>query len=167
MLFNFYLSEFAFYPHLPPFPTRRSSDLAQKAGRTHRISKGAIKGAGVFCRIGHDADIDKAVVIKYLAQGSDPTVHHVTWRYNIHARLCLGQGLLTQYLYRGLIEHIPLIVDDAILTVAGIWIQSHISQNAYFRKALFQLGDDARYEPLGISSLFTVRRLEICLDIGK
>src|SRR5690625_6232825 len=97
MLFNFYLSEFAFYPHLPPFPTRRSSDLAQKAGRTHRISKGAIKGAGVFCRIGHDADIDKAVVIKYLAQGrSEEHTSELQSRGHLVCRLVLEKKKKTR-----------------------------------------------------------------------
>jgi hypothetical protein len=50
---------------------------AERGFRPDRVAERSVKCRGVFCRIGHDADMRKAGLVEGVAHCSDAAIHHV------------------------------------------------------------------------------------------
>ena len=65
----------------------------------------------------------------------------------------MTQGLAHQRRDRLIIEHIAICIDEAVLPVGGVRIESNVGNHTEFGKALFQGPYRARYQPILVPGL--------------
>ena len=61
------------------------------------------------------------------------TIHHITWRNHIDACLCIAECNAVQIGQRFIIHHISLGIENAAMTVVGIFTHAHIPNHIDFR----------------------------------
>ena len=79
------------------------------------------------------------------ANTANTAIHHVGWRHHINAGRGLHYCLLDQHIEGDVIEHITVIVNDAVLSMRGVRIQRDVRDNRHFRKLRFDGFNDARH----------------------
>ena len=72
----------------------------------------------------------------------------------------LSKRLLLQNRNGVVVQNVAGVIDNAVLTVAGVGIQRNIGHHTELGKMLFEARHDARNQALGIGGLAAVRRLE-------
>jgi hypothetical protein len=138
--------------------------LPRCAARAHGVAEGAVKRAGVFGAVGHDAGVDVALHLKRLADRADAPVHHVAGRHDVHARFGVGEGLAGEHLHRFVIDDVAGVVEHAVLAVAGVGVERHVGHHAQVRKLFFQRPHHARDQAVGVERLLAVGCFEGGVD---
>jgi hypothetical protein len=95
---------------------------------------------------------------------SDPAVHHVARRHDVHAGLGLHQRLATQHVHRLVVEDVAGVVEQAVLAVAGEGIERHVGEQRQLGEALLQLAHRGGHQALGVERLAAVGRLAGAVD---
>ena len=97
--------------------------FAQVARGPHSIAEGAVKRAGVFRAVGHDAGVDQVFRFQRLADRADAPIHHVAGGHDVDPGLGLHQRLLHQHAGGLVIQDIALFlgarIGNTVLAVAG------------------------------------------------
>ena len=109
-----------------------------------------------------------ARAFKRLTDRADTAVHHVGRGDNVRARRSLIEALADQHVDRGIVEHVTRIVDQPVLTVAGIGIERHVGQHAHIRPAgIADRPDRAAHQVVRIERLGPVFAAATCLRVGE
>ena len=95
---------------------------------------------------------------------SDPAVHHVAGRDDVHAGLGLHQRLLGQHGHGAVVDDVAAVVQQPVLAVTGEGVERHVGQDAQFGEAFLQFANGARHQPGRVGGLASVGRLQRGLD---
>ena len=106
----------------------------------------------------------EAVGLESLADGADTAVHHVRGRHHVGARRRMGQRLLHQHVGGDVVEHVTRGVDDAVLAVGGVGVQSDVCHHAQLRHRVFQRPDGALHQAVGAERLLGQQALALGPD---
>ena len=101
----------------------------QVASRADCIPEGAVVDRGIFRGVGQNQRVDMPTRLKRFSDCTDTAVHHVRWRNDISACFCVTYRLLNQGFLGDVIQHITVVINDAVLTVRGVRIQSNVRDN--------------------------------------
>ncbi len=138
--------------------------FAQIAGRTDGVAKGAVKGAGVFGTVGHDARVDMALGLQRRAYGANAAVHHVAGGHDVDTGIGLCQGLANQHGHGFVVQDIALgfgpCVGQTVLAMAGKRVQCDVGHDAQLGKFFFQCPHNARHQTVGVAGLHAVVGLQ-------
>mmetsp|Transcript_15697 Transcript_15697/g.40017 ORF Transcript_15697/g.40017 Transcript_15697/m.40017 type:complete len:364 (+) Transcript_15697:137-1228(+) len=131
-------------------------------GTFQGVPEGSVEGAGVFGAVGHDRHVLEPVCIEGRADGTHTAVHHVARGHAIRTRTCLGDSLGTQHCHRLVIQHFAHhVVDNAIVSVGRVRVQSHVSVHVYVVTIGLLEGPDAALgEAVGVGTLLPEAGLE-------
>jgi hypothetical protein len=130
------------------------------------VAERAVEGAGIFCRIGHDLDVEKSGRIQRLADGADAAVHHVGRCDDVAAGFGLHQRLPHQH-RDGLVVEDPAVLDQAVMAVAGEGIQRDVAEHAQAGKFLLDRAHRFAHQIVRIERLGAVLVAQAGLGIGK
>ncbi len=111
-----------------------------------------VEGRSKLCRIGHNRDMRESLVIKGLANGTDPAVHHVRRRNHVSPRFCMGQGHFRQQLESGIVQDL-VAFHDATMSVAHVFTEADIGYNHYIFGCLLNCSDGPLNDPTGCIGL--------------
>ncbi len=136
----------------------------QIGSRAHRVAEGAVEGTGVLGRVSHDAGVDELVLVQSSANGADAAVHHVAGGHNVHASLGLRLGLADQHGDRLFVQDVTGFVQNAVLAVAGVGVQSHVSQHAQLGELLLEHAHHARNQAVRVGGFAAIRRFQGRVD---
>ena len=135
--------------------------LAQVGRRADRIAERAIVVGGVLGRVGHDLGVDETVGLQRLTDGADAAIHHVGGGHHIGAGPGLAEGLPYQCLGGDVVQHIAALIDDAVLAMGGVGVESHIGDDAQLRVGRLQGAHDARHQAIVIPGGFGIQTLAL------
>ena len=134
--------------------------FTQVAGRSHGVAERAVKRAGVFGAVGHDAGVDQIFRFQRLADRADPPIHHVAGRHDVDPGLGLHQRLLHQHAGGLVIQDVALFLGariwNAVLAVAGERVQRDIGHHTQIGELFFQRPHHARHQAIRVGGLFAV-----------
>ena len=72
----------------------------------------------------------------------------------------MGLRLPHQYFDGFIVKDIAAIVDQTILTVAGVWVKGNVGHHAQFGKILFYCCNHARHEAVRIIGFTRIKALQ-------
>ena len=78
-----------------------------------------------------------ALTVQGTPDSPDAAVHHVRRRDNVSTSLSLGYGLLAQVLNRLVVQDDTAIADDAVMAIAIIRVQCHVSVHLWPGKGVY------------------------------
>ncbi len=91
------------------------------------------------------------------ADGADAPVHHVGRGDHIGTRIRMRSRLAHQGFDRQVVLNVAPLVNEAVLTVRGEWIESDVGDDAEVRKFLFDRPDRLLGDAVGIPGLARVQ----------
>ena len=94
----------------------------------------------------------------------DAAVHHVGRRHDIGAGGGMALGLAGQHGDGFVVEYIARVIDQAILSVAGIGVERDVGNHAKFGKALLQRRNHARHQTIRVVRLRCIETLQRGID---
>ncbi len=68
----------------------------------------------------------------------------------------MAQGLLHQSLHRGVVGHVSCLVEQAVLTMTGVGIQSHVGNHPHVRHGLTKRAHHPWHQSMGVERFFGV-----------
>ena len=130
----------------------------QVASRADSIPERSVVDRGVFRGVGQNQGIDVPTRFERFSDRTDAAVHHVRWRNDISTCFCVAHCLLYQGFLGDVIEHITVVINDAVLPVRGVRIQSNVSDNPKLWQRGFQCFYCALNQPIGRISFSSIQR---------
>ena len=109
----------------------------------------------------------EALVIERFTDGTDPPIHHVAGSNQIRTGSGLHHRLLAEQLDGFVVEHHPLLTDDAVMSIAGIGIKRDIRHDRHLGKLLLQLADGTRNQAVLVEALGAVFGFEFLRHLGE
>ena len=108
-----------------------------------------------------------AVLLERSANPADAAVHHVGRRHHVRAGFCVGHGLAHEHGDRLVVEHVAIVIDDAVLAMRGVGIQRDVGDDD--KVGVFGLDgpDRGLHQPVRIGALRAVEALVFRADDRK
>ena len=129
------------------------------SGRSDRIAKRAIETGGIFGGISKDEGIMKSIAFKLSTNRADAPVHHVRWSDDIYSCFGMRSCLLDEHLDSLIIQHIAILIDDAVLPVCRIRIECDIAYHGKVGMLRFDGCNGTLHEPDRVCGFFTIDAL--------
>ena len=123
------------------------------------VTKRSVERRRILGGIRQNLGVDETFAFKRITNRAHPPIHHVGRRDHIHARARLRQSLLDQHFKRGIVQHIALRINHAILAMRGKRIERDIGDHAEFRHRVFNCFDRTLRQAVRIESLAPVGSL--------
>ncbi len=98
------------------------------------------------------------------AYRTDAAVHHVGRRDDVGAGLGVGQRLPDQHGDRVVVQHVALVVDDAVLPVRRVRVERDVGDDDEIGKPALDCPNRALHEAIGIGAFGAVQQLEAAVD---
>ena len=95
---------------------------------------------------------------------ANASIHHVGRRNDIGAGSSVTLRLLCQHLYGLVVEHVPTIVDQPILSVCRVRVECNVRHHAKFGELLLEFSHHTRHETLRVVRLARIQAFQWCID---
>ena len=102
-----------------------------------------------------------AVIFQRFPDSADATVHHVRGGNHVSACIGMGQGLFDQRIHGDIVEHIAVVIDDAVLTMGGERVQRAIGDNTHFRHGRLDGAHGTLGQPIRIPGFAAVQGFHV------
>ncbi len=108
------------------------------------------------------------VHFKRLADRADAAVHHVAWGDDIGTGISLIDRLVDQHSNGFVVQHIACIIDQSVLSVRGIGVESDVGQHADFVFMRgFNRADCLAHQIVGVKRLTAIGAATVGWGVGK
>ena len=109
----------------------------------------------------------KSGVIEGFSNGTNASVHHVARANQIGTSLRLHHRLTTAQLNGLVIEHHPVLADDAVMAITGIGVKGHIGHDRHIGQISFELTNGCWDQAVFVKTLSAILRLETLRHLGE
>ena len=106
-----------------------AAPVAERGRRVGDVAERPVERRRVFRRVRHDRRLRQR-----LANGADPPVHHVARADDVGARLDVRDRGADEQVDGRVVQHVPVVIDDAAVPVRGVLAEAHVGHQHELRE---------------------------------